>query len=88
MWVNKKTVSIETVLFLHGANDGTRTHGITEPQSAELTNFSTSAICFIILLYFCNFYNHKYNYLSSFVVFEYKLDLFVSKNEMIEDNIK
>ena len=43
--------------YFSGAIDGTRTHGITEPQSAELTNFSTTAICFVILLYFEDFIN-------------------------------
>ena len=37
------------LLYTYGANDGARTHEMPEPQSGVLTNFTTSAMCFIIL---------------------------------------
>ena len=41
---SKKALKIRTFTMLNGAIDGTRTHGMPEPQSGVLTNFTTTAI--------------------------------------------
>ena len=53
----KKLPEISGSTLFRGAISGTRTHGMLEPQSSVLTNFTITAMCLIILTYRVKFVN-------------------------------